>query len=97
MGATVSQEGGGTEEIHNRVVKERGIFVGLTKIWSSNSISRRTKIRLYKTLVKPVLMYGCETWKMNKSDESKIDVSKADVSDGYLRYAGRKELQTKKS
>ena len=29
---------------------------------------------LYKTLVKPVLMYGCETWKMNKSDENKIDV-----------------------
>ena len=46
----------------------------LKKIWSSNSISRRTKVRLYKTLVKPVLMYGCETWKMNKSDENKIDV-----------------------
>ena len=46
----------------------------LKKIWSSNSISRRTKVRLYKTLVKPVLMYGCETWKMNKSDENKTDV-----------------------
>ena len=46
----------------------------LKKIWSSNSISRRTKVRLYKTLVKPVLMYGCETWKMNKSDKNKIYV-----------------------
>ena len=44
------------------------------KNWSSNSISRRTTVRLYKTLVKPVLMYDCETWKMNKSDENKIDV-----------------------
>ena len=40
LGATVSKEGGGTEEIHNRVVKARGAFVRLTKIWSSNSISR---------------------------------------------------------
>ena len=46
----------------------------LKKIWSSNSINRRTKVMLYKTAVKPVLIYGCETWKMNKSDENKIDV-----------------------
>ena len=74
LGATVSKEGGGTEDIQNRVVKARGIFLRLKKIWSSHSISRQTKVRLYKTLVKPVLMYGCETWKMNKCDENKIDV-----------------------
>jgi len=72
--ATVSKEGGGTEDIHNRVAKARRVFFKLKKIWSSNSISRQTKVRLYKTLVKPVLMYGCETWKINKSDENKIDV-----------------------
>ena len=83
LGATVSKEGGGTEDIHNRVVKARGVFLRLKKIWSSSSISRRVKVRLYKTLVKPVLMYmyGCKMWKTN------------DV----LRYTGRKELQTKKS
>jgi len=72
LGATVSKEGRGTEDIHNRVVKARGIFLKLKKIWSSNSIRRRTKVRLYKTLVRPVLMYGCETWKMNKSEDNKI-------------------------
>ena len=74
LAATVSKEGGGTENIQNRVVKARGVLLRLKKIWSSHSISRRTKVRLYKTLVKPVLMYGCETWKMNKCDENKIDV-----------------------
>ena len=39
LGATVSQEGGGTEDIHNRVIKARGVFLRLKKIWSSNSIS----------------------------------------------------------
>ena len=46
----------------------------LKRIWSSHSISRRTKVRLYKTLVKPVFKYGCETWKINKCAEKKIDV-----------------------
>ena len=41
---------------------------------NSSSVSRRTKVRLYKTLVKPVLMYGCETWKMNEGDAKRIDV-----------------------
>ena len=30
--ATVSKEGGGTEDIHNRVVKARGVFLNLKKI-----------------------------------------------------------------
>ena len=72
LGATVSKEGGGTEDIQNRVVKARGVFLRLKKIWNSHNISRRTKVGLYNTLVKPVLMYGCETWKMNKCDENKI-------------------------
>lgn len=74
LGVTVFKEGGGIEDIYNRVVKARGVFLKLKKIWSSNSISRRIKVRLYKILVKLVLMYGCETWKMNKSDENKINV-----------------------
>ena len=53
---TVFKEGKGTQDIHKRVVKARGVFVRLRKIWGTNSISRRTKIRLYKTLVKPILI-----------------------------------------
>ena len=56
LGATVSKEGGGTEDIHNRVLKARWVFMRLKKIWRSHSLSRRTKVRLYKILVKPVLM-----------------------------------------
>ena len=30
-------------------------------------------MKLYKTLVLPVLLYGCETWKVTKGDEKKLD------------------------
>ena len=74
LGATVCKQGGGEEDIKATLGKARGAFVKLKRVWSSSSMSKRTKIRLYKTLVKPVLMYGCETWKMNESDAKKIDV-----------------------
>ena len=61
LGATVCMQGGGEEEIKARLGKARGAFVKLNQVWNSSSVSRKTSIMLYKTLVKPVLTYGCET------------------------------------
>ena len=74
LGATVCKDGGGMKDLKNRLSKARGAFIRLKKIWRSSNISRKTKLRLYKTLVVPVLVYGCETWKMNKGDSKMIDV-----------------------
>ena len=74
LGATICKEGGGMKDLKNRLSKARGAFARLNKIWNSNNISKRTKLKLYKTLVTPVLLYGCETWKMNKGDDKAVDV-----------------------
>ena len=71
LGATVCKQGGGEEALGKA---RAGAFVKLNRVWNSRSVSRKTKIGLHKTLVKPVLMYGCETWKMNEGDAKKIDV-----------------------
>ena len=63
--ATVGKQWGGEEDTKTRLGKARGAFVKLNRVWNSSSLSRKTKIRLYKALVKPVLMYGCETWKID--------------------------------
>ena len=74
LGAKVCKEGGGMKDLKNRLSKARGAFNKLKKIWISNNISRKTKLRLYKTLVVPVLLYGSETWKMNKGDDKAVNV-----------------------
>ena len=51
LGAKVCKEGGGMKDLKNRLSKARGAFNKLKKIWSSNNILRKTKLRLYKTLV----------------------------------------------
>ena len=48
----------------NRLLKARRVFVRLKRIWRPKNILRRTKLKLYKTLVLAVLLYGCETWGM---------------------------------
>ena len=72
--AKVCKEGGGMNDLKNRLSKARGAFNKLKKIWNSNNIFRRIKQRLYKTLVVPVLLCGSETWKMNKGDDKAVNV-----------------------
>ncbi|CAG9833703.1 unnamed protein product [Diabrotica balteata] len=38
----------------------------------SKSLTRTSKIRIYKTVIRPVVMYGCETWTLTKETERKL-------------------------
>ena len=73
LGANVSKQGGGGDDIVNRICKARVSFMKLKQIWSSNIYTLRSKLRLFNTLVKPVLLYGSETWKINEGDNRKLD------------------------
>ena len=57
----------------HRPQKARGTFQRLSRVWAARAIGRRTKIRLFNTLVRPVLLYGCETWKITKNDERNLN------------------------
>ena len=73
LGASVVKLGGSSRDIKNRLQKARGAFKRLGKLWAARGIGRGTKIRLLKTLVRPVLLYGCETWKIIKDDEQRLN------------------------
>jgi len=62
LGATICKEGGGgMKDLKNRLSKARGTFARLKRIGNSRNIMKRTKLRLLKTVVVPVLLYGYET------------------------------------
>ena len=73
VGGNVSKQEGGGDDIVNRIRKARVSFMKLKQIWSSNIYTLRFKLRLFNTLVKPVLLYGSETWKINEGDNRKLD------------------------
>ena len=52
------------------------ISVVMTKLdstFKSRDITLPTKVRLVKTMVFPVVMYGCESWTITKSEPQRID------------------------
>ena len=92
LGATISTEGGGEKDIQNRVNKARTAFVKLNKVWQCNDLHYKTKSRLFKTLICPILLYGCETWRLNKSDEKKLNTFQTKCLRRILKISWRKHI-----
>jgi hypothetical protein len=65
----------------------------------SRHLSRKTKTLLYKTLIRPVLKYGAETWALSKSDEAGLGVlngrfSVKSMAQYWMEEGGAEELIT---
>uniref|UniRef100_A0A914XPG8 Reverse transcriptase domain-containing protein n=1 Tax=Plectus sambesii TaxID=2011161 RepID=A0A914XPG8_9BILA len=62
-------------EVYSRIGQATAAFASLKWcIWKKPNISVKTKIRLFRTLVLPILLYGSETWTLLKADASKLEV-----------------------
>ena len=48
-------------------------------VWKRKELSRRTKLRVYNAIVVPTLMYGSETWVLNKQQESAVQATEMRV------------------
>ena len=48
-------------------------MTNLDSIFKSRDITWPTKVHLYKAMVFPVVMYGCESWTVKKAERRRID------------------------
>ena len=74
LGSLIHQTEGASADIKTRIDKANASFAMLKTIWKSNKYSERTKLRIYNSNVKSVLLYGAECWKNNVADMKKLDV-----------------------
>lgn len=72
LGSVVDQQGGTDEDIKSRIGKARAAFIMLKNIWASKEIRTSTKIRIFNSNVKSVLLYGSETWRMTKASIQRV-------------------------
>lgn len=74
LGSVVSATGGTEEDVDLRIRKAKGIFAQLHPIWRTHQLRRKTKLKIFDSNVKSVLLYGCQTWKITKPIVNKIQV-----------------------
>ena len=52
----------------------RKAMTNLNSILKNRDITLPTKVHIVKAMVFPVVMYGCESWTINKDECQRIDV-----------------------
>ena len=67
LGSKVTVDGDCSHEIKRRLLLERKVMTNLDSILSRRDITLPTKVCLVKTMVFPIVMYGCESWTIKKS------------------------------
>ena len=67
-GSKITGGGDCSHEIKRRLLLGRKVMTNLDSILKSRDITLPTKIRLVKTMVFPVVMYGCESWTTKKAE-----------------------------
>ena len=72
LGSIIDVQGGTDADIRTRIGKARAAFKQLNKVWSCNNLSLQTKVRIFNTTVKPVLLYGAETWRTTAAGTKKL-------------------------
>ena len=64
------------EEIKRRINMGNACYYSLEKILSSHLLSKKLKVNIlaYKTIMLPVVLYGCETWSLTLREENRLKV-----------------------
>ena len=67
-GSRITADGDCSHEIKRRLLFGRKVMTNLDSIFKSRDITLQTKVRLVKAMVFPVVMYGCESWTVEKAE-----------------------------
>ena len=69
----ITADGDCSHEIKRCLLLGRKVMTNLDSILKSRDITLLTKVRLVKAMVFPVVMYGCESWTVKKTELQGMD------------------------
>ena len=72
-GSKIAADGDCSHEIKTHLLLGRKVMTNLDSILKNRDNTLPTKIRLVKTMVFPVVTYGCESWTIKKAKHRRID------------------------
>ena len=72
-GSKITADGDCSHEIKRRLLLGRKVMTNLGNILKSRDITLSAKVYLFKAMVFPGVMYGCESWTVKKAERRRID------------------------
>jgi hypothetical protein len=69
LGTTLTDQNHMHEEIESRLNSGNACYHSVQGLLSSSLLSRNLKVKIYKTIILPVVLYGCETWSLTLREE----------------------------
>ena len=73
LGSKITADDDCSHEIKRRLLLGRKVMTNLDSVFKIRDITLPTKVHLVKAMVFPVVMYGCESWTINKAECQRID------------------------
>ena len=73
LGSKITADGDCSHEIKRRLLLRRNVMTNLESTLKSRDITLPTNVHLIKAMVFPVVMYGCESWTIKKSEHRRTD------------------------
>jgi len=99
LGTTLTNQNSIQEEIKNRLKLGNACYYSVQNLLSSRLLSKNLKIKIHRTIILPVVLYGCETWSLTLREERRLRVlrrvfgSKRDEVTGEWRKLHNEELR----
>jgi hypothetical protein len=74
LGATLTDQNCIHVEIRSRLNSGNAWYRAVQNLLSSHLLSRNVKIKIYKTIILPVVLYECETWSLTLREEPRLRI-----------------------
>jgi len=74
LGTTLINKNSIQEEIKSRLKVGNACYYSVQNLLSSSSLSKKLKLKIYRTIILPIFLYGCETRSLTLREERRLRV-----------------------
>ena len=74
LGTTLTNQNSIQKEIKSRLKLGNACYYSVQDLFSSSLLSKNVKVKIYRTIILPVVLYGCETWSLTLREEHRLRV-----------------------
>ena len=74
LGTNLRNQNSIQEEINRRLKLGNACYYSVQNLLSSSWLSKKLKIKIYRIIILPVVLYGCETWSLTLREERRLRV-----------------------